>query len=670
VSQDIPHDPNATDGRDAAPAPIGTPADDAPVPDSLAAMADAADGPSADAKLAAAAMLENAVVVEASAAPVTDMSFSALHLPEVLARGIADAGFERCTPIQAGTLPHALAGKDVAGQAQTGTGKTAAFLISMYAHLLRHPAPADKPSTSPRAFILAPTRELAVQIHKDAELLGQYTGLTLGLAFGGVDYEKQRRTLEAGVDVLIGTPGRIIDYFKQRVFELRHVQVMILDEADRMFDLGFIADIRYLMRRLPAPQQRLSMLFSATLAQRVLELAYEHMNEPVLIKIEPEKVTADKVRQVIYFPSMDEKVGLLVGLLKKLGATRTMVFVNMKRTAERLEATLRANGIDAEAMSGDVPQNKRLRMLQAFHDGKLAVLIATDVAARGLHIPDVTHVFNYDLPQDPEDYVHRIGRTARAGAAGDAISFGCEDYVQSLPDIEDFIGRKLPVEKVEPELLAEVVHVDGPGRYAGGGPRGGRRGGGGGGGGGGFRGGRGPGGPGGRGGPPRGPRPDRPPAPLGVVPGAAPAEGVAVAAAAGSPGGPSDAPRGDRPPRRDRDRGPRRPGDGPREGMRPGAPDGARDGRRPDGAPGSVAAANGAAGAPVVPGTEGDPGRKRRRRRRGGRGRNGPKTADGASTPAAENAGTTTNSPGRGTLAIAAVAALLIALVAWIVLRD
>ena len=387
--------------------------------------------------------------------PVTDLSFSSLHLPEPLARGIADAGFERCTPIQAGTLPRALAGLDVAGQAQTGTGKTAAFLVAMFANLMRSPPPADRPVTSPRGFILAPTRELAVQIHKDAELLGQYCGLTLGLAFGGVDYEKQRRQLEAGVDILIGTPGRIIDYYKQRVFELRHVQVLVLDEADRMFDLGFIADIRYLMRRMPDPAQRLSMLFSATLSQRVLELAYEHMNEPELIRIEPEKVTADKVRQVIYFPSMEEKVGLLVGLLKKLSATRTMVFVNMKRTAERLEATLRANNIDAEAMSGDVPQTKRLRMLRDFHEGRLPVLIATDVAARGLHIPDVSHVFNYDLPQDPEDYVHRIGRTARAGAAGDAISFGCEDYVQSLPDIEAFIGRKLPVEPVEPGVVAE-----------------------------------------------------------------------------------------------------------------------------------------------------------------------------------------------------------------------
>ncbi len=374
---------------------------------------------------------------------LSDISFTHLHLPESLARGIADAGFERCTPIQAQTLPRALAGFDIAGQAQTGTGKTAAFLVAMYSNLLRKEAPADRPVNAPRALIIAPTRELAVQIHHDAEILGQYTGLTLGLAFGGVDYEKQRRILEEGVDVLIGTPGRLIDFYKQRVFDLRAVQVLILDEADRMFDLGFITDIRYIMRRLPAPDQRLNLLFSATLAQRVLELAFEHMNDPELVRIEPDKMTVDRVRQVVYYPSMDEKPRLLVGLLKQMDPHRTMIFVNTRRGAEELETMLKANGFNAEAISGDVPQNKRLRMIRDFHSGELAILIGTDVASRGLHIPDVSHVFNYDLPQDPEDYVHRIGRTARAGAEGDAISLGCEDYVQSLPDIEDYIGRKI-----------------------------------------------------------------------------------------------------------------------------------------------------------------------------------------------------------------------------------
>jgi len=388
---------------------------------------------------------------------LTEVAFTNLHLPEALARGIADAGFERCTPIQAQTLPKALAGFDVAGQAQTGTGKTAAFLVALYSTLLRRDVPPTRRVNAPRALILAPTRELAVQIHNDAEILGQYTGLTLGLAFGGVDYEKQRRTLEAGVDLLIGTPGRIIDFFKQHVFDLRSVQVLVLDEADRMFDLGFIADIRYILRRLPAPEDRLNMLFSATLSQRVLELAYEHMNDPELVQIEPDKMTVDNVRQSVYFPSMDEKPRLLVGLLRSMDPQRTMIFVNTRRGAEDLETLLKANGINAEAISGDVPQKKRLRMMRDFHSGELPVLIGTDVASRGLHIPDVSHVFNYDLPQDPEDYVHRIGRTARAGAAGDAISLGCEDYAISLPDIEDYIGRGIPRAALTENLLAEIT---------------------------------------------------------------------------------------------------------------------------------------------------------------------------------------------------------------------
>ncbi|MGI9264721.1 MAG: helicase-related protein, partial [Gammaproteobacteria bacterium] len=286
---------------------------------------------------------------------------------------------------------------------------------------------------------------------------GQFTGFNLGLAYGGTDYEKQRRTLADGVDILIGTPGRLIDYFKQRVFGLRGVQVMVLDEADRMFDLGFIRDIRFVMRRLPPPSSRLNMLFSATLSHRVLELAYEHMNEPELVRIEPEKVTAERVIQKIYFPSNPEKLPLLIGLMQHLKADKTMIFVNMKRDAERVAAWLTANGIKAEAMSGDVPQRKRQRMLKDFQSGELPVLVGTDVASRGLHIPDVNYVINYDLPQDSEDYVHRIGRTARAGATGNAISFGCEHYVVSLPEIEEFIGMKLPVEPVTQDLLAQSL---------------------------------------------------------------------------------------------------------------------------------------------------------------------------------------------------------------------
>ncbi len=417
---------------------------------------------------------------------LSTIAYASLPLAPSVMQGIVDAGFTFCTPIQAQTLPEALQGRDIAGQAQTGTGKTAAFLVSLFQKLVTHAPPPGRTPSSVRALVVAPTRELAMQIFKDAETLGRHTGLRLAVVFGGVDYDKQRQQLVDGVDVLIGTPGRLIDYFKQHVYDLKHAQVLVLDEADRMFDLGFIADIRFLMRRLPPPQERQSMLFSATLSQRVLELAYEHMNEPVQVQIEPDKVTIDRVRQAIYFPSMSEKIPLLVSLLRQFEAHRTMVFVNMRRTAERLEGALRANGVNAQALSGDVPQNKRLRFLREFHEGKLAVLIATDVASRGLHIPDVSHVFNFDLPGDPPDYVHRIGRTARAGADGDAISFGCEDYAISLPDIEAYIGHKIPVENFDHSALPALeaapyvprTHSGGPPRRGGGGG-GGRSGGGG-----------------------------------------------------------------------------------------------------------------------------------------------------------------------------------------------
>jgi ATP-dependent RNA helicase RhlB len=318
------------------------------------------------------------------------------------------------------------------------------------------PLKIDDGPPAPRALILAPTRELAVQVHTDATMLGKHLPFTLGLAFGGTDYDKQRATLAAGVDVLIGTPGRIIDFYKQRVFGLRGIQVLILDEADRMFDLGFIKDIRYVLRRLPEHHRRLNLLFSATLSYRVLELAYEHMNDPELVRIEPDKMTVDSVTQAIYFPSMEEKLPLLLTLLRDRDPSRTMIFVNTRREADRLRDALQWHGIKAEALSGDVPQRKRLRMLRDFQAGELAVLIGTDVASRGLHVPGVSHVFNYDLPQDPEDYVHRIGRTARAGAAGDAISFGCETYAISLPDIEDFIGHKIPVAAFDHNALVSV----------------------------------------------------------------------------------------------------------------------------------------------------------------------------------------------------------------------
>lgn len=407
--------------------------------------------------------------------------FSELNLPAEILAGVRTAGFQQCTPIQAQTLPVALKGKDVAGQAQTGTGKTAAFLIAMFNHLLKHPVPHSN-QPAPRALIVAPTRELAVQIHADAEILGGATGLRLAVVYGGADYDKQREHLQQGVDVLIGTPGRLIDYFRQHIYTLSHVQVLVLDEADRMFDLGFIKDIRFLLRRLPPPDKRLNLLFSATLGHRVLELAYEHMNNPETVQIEPDKKTVDLVNQSIYFPGNEEKGPLLVGLLRSMQAKRTMVFVNTKRVAEDIARLLAHNGLPAEAISGDVPQKKRLRMLKDFQDGTLPVLVATDVASRGLHVPDVSHVVNFDLPQDAADYVHRIGRTARAGASGTAISFACETYAFSLPEIEEYLGNRIPVSTVDAKLLEGVTRPPwAPRKYP---PQGGRpprRGGGGGG---------------------------------------------------------------------------------------------------------------------------------------------------------------------------------------------
>jgi ATP-dependent RNA helicase RhlB len=410
--------------------------------------------------------------------PLTDIAFSSLDLLPDVQAGLGAAGFTHCTPIQALTLPPALAGKDVAGQAQTGTGKTAAFLLIIFQRLLQDPA--DVSRRHPRSLVLAPTRELALQIHKDAVLLGSHTGLRLGLAYGGVDYEKQRNALEQGVDILIGTPGRIIDYFKQGVFNLKQIEVMVLDEADRMFDLGFIKDIRYVLRRLPPREERQSLMFSATLGQRVLELAYEHMNEPELLKVETDQVTADNVRQSVYYPANRDKMPLLLKILRGIEDGRVMVFANTRAATDRVERTLNANGIHAAAMSGRVPQKKRQTLLKRFHDGEIPVLVATDVAARGLHIPDVTHVINFDLPQDAEDYVHRIGRTARLGAAGEAISFACENYAFHLPEIEAYIGYAIPMTQVEEENLPDVVKPppaprrEHGGRRGSGGPRRGR----------------------------------------------------------------------------------------------------------------------------------------------------------------------------------------------------
>ncbi|APO95384.1 ATP-dependent RNA helicase RhlB [Xanthomonas vesicatoria] len=389
--------------------------------------------------------------------PLTDLTFSSFDLHPALVAGLESAGFTRCTPIQALTLPVALPGGDVAGQAQTGTGKTLAFLVAVMNRLLIRPALADRKPEDPRALILAPTRELAIQIHKDAVKFGADLGLRFALVYGGVDYDKQRELLQQGVDVIIATPGRLIDYVKQhKVVSLHACEICVLDEADRMFDLGFIKDIRFLLRRMPERGTRQTLLFSATLSHRVLELAYEHMNEPEKLVVETETITAARVRQRIYFPSDEEKQTLLLGLLSRSEGARTMVFVNTKAFVERVARTLERNGYRVGVLSGDVPQKKRESLLNRFQKGQLEILVATDVAARGLHIDGVKYVYNYDLPFDAEDYVHRIGRTARLGEEGDAISFACERYAMSLPDIEAYIEQKIPVEPVTTELLTPL----------------------------------------------------------------------------------------------------------------------------------------------------------------------------------------------------------------------
>ncbi len=385
--------------------------------------------------------------------------FSDLPLLPEIQSAVAEAGFEYCTPIQAESLKLSLQGKDIAGQAQTGTGKTIAFLLAAFQHLMKNPKPNrnNRNQAQVRFIMMAPTRELAIQIAKDAEVLGKNTGLKVALAYGGTGYEQQQKHIEQGADILIGTPGRIIDFWKKKVFNLHECQGLVLDEADRMLDLGFIQDIRFLLHRLPKPEKRLSMMFSATLSHRVMELSYEHMNQPEKVEIKAEAVNTKKIAQAVYYPANDEKIPLLLGLIDKLKPTRAIVFVNTKRNAETIDDFMRGNDLKAVMISGDVRQNKRQSLLKEFASGEHQVLIATDVAARGLHIDDVSHVFNYDLPQVAEDYVHRIGRTARAGASGEAHSFACEDTAFYLPEIETYIGMRVPMESVTSDLLLDDV---------------------------------------------------------------------------------------------------------------------------------------------------------------------------------------------------------------------
>lgn len=395
--------------------------------------------------------------------PQTHLSntlFSSLSIHPLVLAGLEEAGFNQCTDIQSMSLPQLIAGSDVAGQAQTGTGKTIAFLVATFHHLLNHPA--SNNGNNPRAIIMAPTRELAVQIVKDAEMLSKHTELTVCAVYGGEGYESQRQALEKGVDILIGTTGRIIDYYKQKIFNLNHIQVSVLDEADRMFDLGFIKDIRYLFKAMPPASERLNMLFSATLSYRVKELAYVHMNDPVDVIVGSDSMTGARISEELFYPSNEDKMLLLLTLLEEEWPDKAIVFANTKHDCEKISSWLKADNHRIGLLSGDVQQKKRLAILEDFTAGNLDILVATDVAARGIHIDKVTHVFNYDLPDDAEDYVHRIGRTGRAGEAGIAISFACEKYAQNLTAIETYIGHDINVTDYNPNNLLDDVKTPRP----------------------------------------------------------------------------------------------------------------------------------------------------------------------------------------------------------------
>jgi len=383
---------------------------------------------------------------------LTHTKFEEFNLPAAVLSGLNEAGFTYCTPIQAQTLPVLLTGRDVAGQAQTGTGKTAAFLVTVITRLLSAP---EKSSGLPAAIIIAPTRELSHQIYEEGKILARHTGLSLVQVVGGVDYLKQADILRRGVDIIICTPGRIIDYYKQGIFKTEGIKALVIDEADRLLDLGFAKDMRYLLRKLPPYEKRQSMLFSATLSYRVMELTYEYMNLPEFIAVTPETVTVEGIEQELYHVGTDKKVSLLLGLLKREDWGRALIFVNTKVGVDHLTHRLKGNGWPAEGITGDLPQRKRFQLMEKFKKGQLKILVATDVASRGIHVEDITHVINYDLPQDSENYVHRIGRTARAGKTGRALSLACERYVFHLESLEEWLGSKIPVVWPEDDWYVE-----------------------------------------------------------------------------------------------------------------------------------------------------------------------------------------------------------------------
>jgi ATP-dependent RNA helicase RhlB len=383
------------------------------------------------------------------------MYFSELNLNPELQRGIADRGFIEMTPVQEQTLAATLQGRDVAVQSQTGTGKTAAFLITLLQRMDRGGVP-----TAKKALVIVPTRELAVQIDGEARLLNRHLGFTIGSFYGGVGYEAQLSVLRKGVDIVIGTPGRLLDFSERGYLRLKETGFLVIDEADRLFDMGFLPDIRRLLRKMPRREHRQSMLFSATLNRVSRTIASEHLHQPVFIEVTPEQVTVDTISQEIYHVKSHIKLNLLLGLLKKNAPRNALIFTNMRYVAFRLAKKLKINGIRCQYLSGDLTQSARLQVINDFSAGKFPFLVATDVAARGLDIDGLEMVINYDLPQDCENYVHRIGRTARAGNSGVAISLASEGTAEHLEAIENFIGMKIPARVAANELFATDMSVE------------------------------------------------------------------------------------------------------------------------------------------------------------------------------------------------------------------
>ena len=380
--------------------------------------------------------------------------FHDFDLEPSLMRAIADQGFQYCTPIQAQVLSHTLAGADAIGRAQTGTGKTAAFLITIINDLLRNPLSVKRYAGEPRALIVAPTRELAMQIEKDAREFCKHAGLRVMSVVGGMNFTRQQERLQnALIDILVATPGRLLDFANRRDLWLDRVEVLVLDEADRMLDMGFIPDVKRIVRHTPTSEFRQTLLFSATFNQDVMNLASRWTVDPEVVEIEPTQVTTDTVDQKVYITETSQKFDLLYNLITREKLHKVIVFANRRDITRKVFERLQKRGISAAQMSGDVPQNRRMKTLERFRNGKVRVLIATDVAGRGIHIDGISHVVNYNLPEDPEDYVHRIGRTGRAGASGTSISFACEDDAFLLPELEKAIGMKLECEYPPAELL-------------------------------------------------------------------------------------------------------------------------------------------------------------------------------------------------------------------------